>query len=559
MATTVISTDQSSGIITVSMGTGDNLIVQPDVLIYSTAEMAIAGGGQNDILLREGATVLSYTNTSFAPRPVIWAGYTTPNDNKLTVLDGASILSSYEGVRFDGIRNEISNFGLIKTEYTSVLMTGSTNSLFNHGAISSEFLTAVHMGSSAEIQNFGSITSAVNGFGAANYGIWIEGANGFVTNAGDITGYTGIFFDGIANFNSTAELTNTGTINGKAIGVATADEGSRFLNTGTITSTISFFATVSHNASDPDEEHFLQNDGQIISAGFAYAGGLGEDRIVNTGTIIGDIRLSGGDDTYMGRSGTVDGDVEGGAGNDMLIGGAEANALKGDDGDDGLYGLGGIDELDGGEGNDQIFGGADTDFGDGGLGNDTIRGGDGDDWFFGGAGNDIMLGGNGHDDMDGEGGNDILRMGAGDDTAEGRAGQDIIHGSAGFDVLNGGTSSDTLFGGTGDDTIDGGAGTDRINGGAGNDRLTGGKQADTFVFHRDAGFDVITDFVNGEDRIDLRDFGISIPSYNAVVAPALSDAGGGETLLDLSAIGGVGSVLIEGLAFADADASDFLL
>ncbi len=559
MATTIISTDQSSGVVTVAIGTGDNLIVQPDVLIYSTAELAIAGGGQNDILLREGATILSYTNTGFLPRPVIWAGYTTPNDNKLTVLEGASVLSTYEGVRFDGARNEISNFGLIKTEYTSVLMTGSLNSLFNHGDISSEFLTAVHMGSSAEIQNFGSITSAVNGFGAANNGIWIEGANGFVTNAGDITGYTGIFFDGLANFNSTAELTNTGTINGKAIGVATADEGSRFINTGTITSTISFLATISHNASDPDEEHFLRNDGQIISAGLAYLGGAGEDRIVNTGTVIGDIQLSGGDDTYMGRSGNVDGDVEGGDGNDMLIGGAEANALKGDDGNDGLYGLGGIDELDGGDGNDQLFGGEGTDFGEGGLGDDMIRGGAGDDWFFGGAGNDIMLGGDGHDEMDGEDGNDTLRMGAGDDTAEGRAGQDIIHGGAGDDILGGGTSSDKLFGGNGDDTINGGAGADLINGGRGNDELTGGNLSDTFVFQRDAGFDTITDFQDGVDKIDLRDFGIPIPSYAAVVAPALSDAGGGDTLLDLSAFGGVGSVLIEGLAFVDADASDFLL
>ena len=35
-----------------------------------------------------------------------------------------------------------------------------------------------------------------------------------------------------------------------------------------------------------------------------------------------------------------------------------------------------------------------------------------------------------------------------------------------------------------------------------NDRLTGGAGADTFIFGRDHGDDVITDFTSGEDRID---------------------------------------------------------
>ncbi|NRB35375.1 MAG: hypothetical protein HRU31_11640 [Rhodobacteraceae bacterium] len=56
---------------------------------------------------------------------------------------------------------------------------------------------------------------------------------------------------------------------------------------------------------------------------------------------------------------------------------------------------------------------------------------------------------------------------------------------------------------------------------------------------------------------DLGACGLSASNFNAKVYPALSDAGG-ATLLDLDLIGGTGSVLIEGLSFADVDTSDFL-
>jgi len=83
------------------------------------------------------------------------------------------------------------------------------------------------------------------------------------------------------------------------------------------------------------------------------------------------------------------------------------------------------------------------------------------------------------------------------------------------DVIQGSKKSETLVGGAGDDLILGGRGRDNINGGAGNDRLmdgkgkdimTGGPGADVFVFHQDGQTDTVTDFVLGQDRIDLSDF-----------------------------------------------------
>jgi Ca2+-binding RTX toxin-like protein len=98
------------------------------------------------------------------------------------------------------------------------------------------------------------------------------------------------------------------------------------------------------------------------------------------------------------------------------------------------------------------------------------------------------------------------------------------------DVLTGNSGNNVLNGGFGDDVINAGAGNDTIVGGYGRDVLTGGTGSDTFVFngethlqwHSSGGVatvtayevtdsswdvskaDVITDFEQGSDHIDLR-------------------------------------------------------
>ena len=72
-------------------------------------------------------------------------------------------------------------------------------------------------------------------------------------------------------------------------------------------------------------------------------------------------------------------------------------------------------------------------------------------------------------------------------------------------VIDGGSQADTLLGFSADDAITGNGGDDDITGGAGADEMTGGAGADTFFFNDgDAtGGDVITDFADGTDLIDL--------------------------------------------------------
>jgi len=123
-----------------------------------------------------------------------------------------------------------------------------------------------------------------------------------------------------------------------------------------------------------------------------------------------------------------------------------------------------------------------------------------------------------------EGGSFILDLQGGDDTVNiSNFRDDIIDGGDGNDVVSAGHGADILFGGSGNDSLngqahrdvlDGGDGDDILNGGHDLDILTGGAGRDTFVFDKAsdssiARSDIITDFVSGEDVLDLRSLGLA--------------------------------------------------
>jgi Ca2+-binding RTX toxin-like protein len=85
-----------------------------------------------------------------------------------------------------------------------------------------------------------------------------------------------------------------------------------------------------------------------------------------------------------------------------------------------------------------------------------------------------------------------------------------ISGTSSDDILVGDNDGDTFNGNGGNDVILAGGGNDTLVGGAGRDIMVGGSGNDTFDFNSTsesgntiATADVITDFVHGQDRIDL--------------------------------------------------------
>ena len=329
---------------------------------------------------------------------------------------------------------------------------------------------------------------------------------------------------------------------------------------------------------------------------------------------LNEIDGSAADDRLFGLSGRDE--IDGGAGNDQIFGGQGADDLDGERGNDSLFGGAGNDLLNGGSGDDLLTGGEGndifefyrssgrdtiTDFTNGQdrldldglgraavealiagarqIGSDTVldlgggaqitlqnfRVADLDLADFVGFGTgggtpptpqpslgrdidgtngaDRLIGTAGRDDMDGRGGDDEMRGGAGADDMDGGAGNDSLWGEAGRDDMDGGRGNDRLVGGAGHDTLDGGRG---------NDVLTGGEGADRFEFARSDGRDIITDFTNGIDRIELD--GFTARELGRILASATQQ--GQDVVLTLSA---TASLTLQDVQLSMLDRSDFLL
>lgn len=278
--------------------------------------------------------------------------------------------------------------------------------------------------------------------------------------------------------------------------------------------------------------------------------------------------------------GTVLENFEGGSGTDVVLGNAAGNRINGNDGDDSIYGRGGNDILNGGagadrlvgnDGDDTLLGGAGNDILKGKAGNNILDGGDGDDrmigsdtgddQFEGGVGSDILVGLSGMDTLNGGDDNDWLYGGRDDDILDGGAGDDLLRGNLNNDDLRGGSGMDTLFGGGGNDLLRGDDGrdyllgengNDTLDGGTGDDNLTGGAGVDTFVYRDLAyGYDRVLDFEDGNDLIDLTDFGF--------VGMADIDPIAIDTAFGVRITFSPGNVLLlEGILESLLDSSDFL-
>lgn len=129
---------------------------------------------------------------------------------------------------------------------------------------------------------------------------------------------------------------------------------------------------------------------------------------------------------------------------------------------------------------------------------------------------------------------------------------DEIRGRGGNDSLTGLAGDDRLRGDEGNDTLDGGAGRDRLRGDKGNDLLTGGADEDRFIFNRQGGNDIVTDYQDEADRIDVTNFDFA--SFQDVLDR--SEQVGANVVITLA--DGV-TVTLQNVDLAVLDAGDFLI
>jgi Ca2+-binding RTX toxin-like protein len=200
----------------------------------------------------------------------------------------------------------------------------------------------------------------------------------------------------------------------------------------------------------------------------------------------------------------VDQEHRGGHGHDKLWGGEGQDRLHGGDGHDRLHGGSGADRMWGGRGHDVYYvdQAGDRVYESRHQGTDTVSASV--SYTLGAHVEKLVL--SGAADLKGIGNSldNILKGNAGHNVLKGEAGQDVLKGMDGNDKLYGGLGNDYLSGGSGHDRLYGGSGNDKLAGGTGNDWLTGGTGRDLFVFEEGGGRDTVTDFRDGQDRIDAR-------------------------------------------------------
>ena len=160
---------------------------------------------------------------------------------------------------------------------------------------------------------------------------------------------------------------------------------------------------------------------------------------------------------------------------------------------------------------------------------------------------------------------------------------DNLRGDGGDNILEGGGVSDRLYGRAGDDTLIGGSGADALYGNLGADVMTGGDDAgrrDRYIYFQlqESGVgagnrDVITDFVSGEDRIEISRFDADITQGFKQAFTFVGDAGlsgaagelayrfeGGNTIVEADVNGdGAADFEIELTGRIDLVVGDFLL
>jgi Ca2+-binding RTX toxin-like protein len=286
--------------------------------------------------------------------------YILRDADDIIVKSGVTIRSyDYNGIKGAGAGQQITVAGTIVAFVDGIAVTGN--------------------GTDVVVQAGGKVVGD-------HYGVKLGGGSSTLTNDGTIRGGYGIFVDHSGA--GLAEITNRGTIIGENYGIQIDDQSVFLRNRGTISTD---------------------------TGGYAFGGSDRNDRVINSGLMIGSVGLEDGNDLYDGRKGTVTGPILGGDGNDRFQPGAGVEVVGGGAGTDTLdFCAGGavsvnlvtpaqntgaargdqyvdIERIYGSvRGNDRLIGDGAGNVLQGFGGADTLVAGDGQDVLVGGKGRDVV-------------------------------------------------------------------------------------------------------------------------------------------------------------------------
>jgi len=300
------------GTLTTSGNSASPVWVSADnVTVINHGSMQSSGAGSAGILVGSpdqiisDVTVINYgsiaTSGPYLPATDIYSdGIELFANDSLAVNYGSIQVDNRDsaGISLVASGTEVDNFGSISTQGFGIVVVPLFGGEGDNIVVNRGMITTFGPGDARAIEiasDFNSVTNygIIKLQGANDIGIALEsiGAVGF--NYGSISALADGAFDLLlAGFQQTFTNVGTMTASGKGgLGVLIAGE----------------------------EETFV-NNGLVKAGGVAVQGGPIADHVVNSGTIIGDVRLAGGNDTFeAGSGGKLSGILHLGRGDDMVV------------------------------------------------------------------------------------------------------------------------------------------------------------------------------------------------------------------------------------------------
>lgn len=480
-----------SGPVAMQLGSAGLANCDTSIRIDTTDEVSgtFRSGGKGIVALSGGVSFLNLGTFETVATGLDFRGNGNQIENDASMISstGSLIVSA-------GIGDSISNLdGSMTAHGDTIVSTGRNTRITNDASLSSTHgMGVVSKGIAATITNSQEIDTYLEG-------IFSSGARALITNSGTIGSSKGAAVQSAGN---KAVITNSGEIDGKTYGLLSTGNGVTINNYSTISATgtalmiggdnaivtstallsgktalmVTGNGAVITNTNEIDglgansaairvtssgETAFTNRGAVHAESGVAFQSGSGAEKVLNTGSLYGDVKLGAGNDWFSAMKGEVTGEVYGGKGDDVYVVGIELKIVEKP-----------------------------------GEGTDTIQ--SKYSWTLGANLENLELLGKGNMDATGN------RL----------------------------------------DNI--------ITGNRGTNHLTGGGGGDIFVFEKNFGKDIITDFTDGKDRIDFSDY----PGAGkfADIASHMRQSGD-DVVIDF---GAHAKLTVEDIHKSDLTAADFL-